>query len=283
VFYGGANVTTEFATEDMNPEYNGLLGIQKLSPALQPRCLIALINRSTSDRNIPHTKSNIKDAMLHQLDIQFPGLMGCETIAIPDDFSINSTLPALLQYDSIFMHEYMFQGVSDVWPQDITPYTAASSDKFFVDVLSTLLSFGPVHLNLITLNVENITQTPMIIVDLDKIPNLTTPLHVAFTLYWAKMLDLEERKEEDATWVTASTTELQGACQRMSATDAVPVTNLKKFTFASAAVAYNKGWINGQKARDLIRNAAAERANLRRLAPHNASSVMRSIRERNSV
>jgi hypothetical protein len=247
----------------MNPEYNGVLGIQKLPPALQPRYLTALINRSTSDRNIPHTKSNIKDAMLHQLDIQFPGLTGRETIAIPDDFSINSTLPALLQYDSIFIHEYMLQGVSDVWPRDITPYIAASSGKFFVDVLSTLLSFGPVHLDLITLNVENITQTPMIIVDLDKVPNLTTPLHVGFTLYWAKMLDLEERKEEDATWVTASTTELRGTCQRISAADAVPVTNLEKFTFASAAIAYNKGWINGQKARSLIRNAADERANLR--------------------
>jgi hypothetical protein len=97
------------------------------------------------------------------------------------------------------------------------------------------------------------------------------------------MLDLEERKEEDATWVTASTTELRGACQRMSAADAVPVTNLEKFTFASAAIAYNKGWINSQKARSLIRNAADERANLRRLTPHNASSVMRSIRQRNSV
>jgi hypothetical protein len=82
--------------------------------------------------------------------------------------------------------------------------------------------------------------------------------------------------------VTGSTTELRGACQRMSAADAVPVMNLKKFTFSSAAVIYNKGWINGQKARDLIRNAADERANLR-LAPHNASSVMRSIRQHNSV
>jgi hypothetical protein len=99
----------------------------------------------------------------------------------------------------------------------------------------------------------------------------------------AKVLDLDGQKEEGATLVTASPTEVRAACEYTSTADAMSATNLENFASASAAIAHNKPWVYQQNARGIPRNVADEYAHLLLLAPKNVLSNMRSTRARNSV
>jgi hypothetical protein len=107
-----------------------------------------------------------------------------DTISFPDTFDTPNSLPTLLQHDSLFMADRTTGGGNDQWPN-------CKTSPRFRHIVSTLVSFGPVHLNIVTLNVENITRSPARIADLDQIEDLNSMLHLTFTAEYTAMLYLD--------------------------------------------------------------------------------------------
>jgi hypothetical protein len=111
--------------------------------------------------------------MVQQIRLKFPEMIKQKTVRIPDTFHPFTSLPTLLQHGSLFIAHHAIVRGTQSWSK-------GRGGVRFREIVSILVSFGPVHLDIVTLNVENNTQFPTRIADLDQIENLNTTLHVAF-------------------------------------------------------------------------------------------------------
>jgi hypothetical protein len=135
--------------------------------------------------------------MIEQIRLKFSDIIKQETVRIPDTFDPLKSLPTLLQHESLFMADHTVGRGNNQWPNcKISPR--------FREIISTLVSFGRLHLDIVTLNVENITQFPAPMADLHRIENLNTTLYVAFTQEYTTMLGLDGEDVQDATWPLTS-------------------------------------------------------------------------------
>jgi hypothetical protein len=149
-----------------------------------------------------------------------------------------------------------------------------------------LLSFGDVQFDIITPNIENVTQNLENIPNLDTIANLTPVIHFVLSPTFASMLDLgalehDQVQHDDVYWVTPKMPELRDTCRDMAPINVVPTSDIERITFAHNALAHNKRRLYRMRILKELLEQTQEL--LRPLAPHRPETALGDSHGQNTL
>lgn len=129
-------------------------------------------------------------------------------------------------------HNHTHSTATKRWP-DLNHIDSGS------ELLRHLASFGPVKLDIVTLNLESTSSNLPLLRELDKIPNVATTMHVAFGARHSKLIELEQTTDLPVN-VTASLKELREASKTIEREGTTPSGDVFHYAYAMAKLYDNK-------------------------------------------
>jgi hypothetical protein len=200
-------------------------------------------------------------------------MINSDTVSILPETDVFGCMYAILQHASLVTHIHVIYPDDNKWPQ-------GEAGSWFRHIMSILLSYGDVNLELVTLNIENISMHLHVVADPSTIKGLTTSVHFLVCSLWASLLRSSDVAHDDVYWVTTDVAELGRACSDMSAPDAKPTSDTDRNAFAHQALAHNKHFFYQVRQRKL---SDGDLAQLRPLLPGNQETALVDSRGRNSL
>jgi hypothetical protein len=158
---------------------------------------------------------------------KFPELK--DSMHIPDCLTLNTLnrkLPKLLQFEDFWVHENINnEAVSAPWPP------AKLRQLTLVPLLAAFSC--PLTLNLITINLENISSNLNSTCAYLAPPFIKATLFVAVGKYWADFTCLDNTSGQLPVWLEFNAESLGNTIEAMRVLDAKPRTNEERWVFAN--------------------------------------------------
>jgi hypothetical protein len=194
--------------------------------------------------------------------ITFEHLVQDNTVEIDTRLDLYTLLPALLNQQSLFMHGHMIGYGAREWPE-------TSMVSKAMRIITTLAFSGPLNLEIVTLNLENITTYPASIAKINQVPNVNAKLHIALGGKYIAMMTPEHRAHTGSVWVSTTPANLEQECDKVQkmGENVVLKTAISRFAYASAALAFNKTKIQLNHWNNVILDVANQTKQLRPLVP----------------
>lgn len=178
----------------------------------------------------------------------------------------NDSLCDILEVDNMLASMGLL-GTAGTAPFLELGYDSSGSASF----IAKLLSFGPLDLHLISINIEDLTSNLPTVAALGSVTGLTATISFAVFATWASRLCLTATGSYPI-WITMSMSELTATIELMVPDDATPTTNAEKTVYAHKVLHTNKTLHYNATKAGVPFSPSAFNNTLERYAPSNPSS-----------
>jgi hypothetical protein len=152
----------------------------------------------------------------------------------------NHCIIDVLYHSAIYIHHHAIGPGDNQWPKGPIALRIR-------DLVSIMLSFGDVQLDIFTPNIENLTMNLEGVAELDSIEGLSTTMHFIFSQMFTAMLELGDTKQSEVHWISTGLEELRNACQAKKLPSAMSVSDIDKIAFPHDALATNQRYAYRQR------------------------------------